>query len=118
MLDGLAPTTVADGAQADESKPPRLLPSTWPPPSSGLTATRELLRELASLFRGDCPQRMAEIRHAIVHRDGPRLESAAHYLKGSAGNLGSRPAFEAVGRLERDGRERNLGPSGGGLGRA
>jgi HPt (histidine-containing phosphotransfer) domain-containing protein len=67
----------------------------------------ELMRELVGLFRDDCPRRMDEIRRAIDGRDGPRLESASHYLKGSAGNLGSRPAFDAAGRLERDGREGN-----------
>ena len=107
LLDGLAPATVEDGAPADEPKSP-------PPAAFDMAAALErvngdleLLKELVGLFRDDCPPRMAEIRRAIDRRDGPSLASAAHYLKGSAGNLGSRPAFEAAGRLERDGRDRN-----------
>ena len=52
---------------------------------------------------------MAEIRQAIDQRDGARLQQAAHYLKGSVGNLGARQAFEAAGRLEPDGREQDWG---------
>ncbi len=35
----------------------------------------ELLKELAGLFLGECPQRMAEIRQAITQRDAPRLHA-------------------------------------------
>ena len=65
----------------------------------------DLLRDLAELFLGDCPRRMAEIRRAVREQDGPGLHAAAHYLKGSVGNLGVHQAFEAAERLERDGRE-------------
>jgi CheY-like chemotaxis protein/HPt (histidine-containing phosphotransfer) domain-containing protein len=64
----------------------------------------ELLKELAGLFLGECPRRMAEIRRTIDERDGPGLQQAAHYLKGSVGNFGARRAFEAAGRLEHAGR--------------
>ncbi len=49
---------------------------------------RELMKELAGLFLGECPRCMGEIRQAIAQRDGPGLQRAAHYLKGSVGNLG------------------------------
>ena len=42
---------------------------------------------------------------AIDGRDGRALQHAAHYIKGSVGNLGAGGAFEAAGRLERDGRD-------------
>ena len=42
----------------------------------------ELLKELAGLFLGECPQRMAEIRQAIDQRDASRLHQAAHTLGG------------------------------------
>ena len=61
----------------------------------------ELMKELAGLFLGECPRRMADIHRAIDRRDGPELQRAAHYLKGSVGNFGARRAFEAAGRLER-----------------
>jgi HPt (histidine-containing phosphotransfer) domain-containing protein len=66
---------------------------------------RELLKELAGLFLGECPQRMGEIRQAIYQKDGPRLQRAAHYLKGSVGNLGAHQAYEAAARLELAGRD-------------
>ena len=69
----------------------------------------ELLKELAGLFLGECPQWMAEIRQAIDQRDAAKLHQAAHTLKGSVGNFGARAAFEAAQRLETDGREQDWG---------
>ena len=69
----------------------------------------ELMNELGELFLSECPQRMEEIRQAIIQRDGHRLEQRAHALKGSVGNFGAGEAFEAAGRLERDGREQDWG---------
>ena len=69
----------------------------------------ELLKELAGLFLGECPQWMAEIRQAIDQRDASKLHQAAHTLKGSVGNFGARAAFEAAQRLETDGREQDWG---------
>jgi two-component system, sensor histidine kinase and response regulator len=67
----------------------------------------ELLKELAGLFLGECPQRMAEIRQAIDQRDASKLHQAAHTLGGSVGNFGARAATLAAQRLETDGRERD-----------
>src|SRR5262249_6831686 len=111
VLDGLVPA-VADGeVPRREPESPSGGPET-PPAAFDLAAALErvdgdveLMRELAGLCRGGCPQRMAEIRRAIAQRDGPGLQHAAHSLKGSVGNLAARQAFEAAGRLERDGRE-------------
>ena len=85
-----------------------------PPPAAFDMATAlervdgdlELMTELAGLFLGECPQRMEDIRRAIGERDGPGLERAAHYFKGSVGNFGARRASEAAERLERAGRDR------------
>jgi CheY-like chemotaxis protein len=65
----------------------------------------ELMCELGGLFLSECPQRMAEIRQAIIERDARKLEQSAHALKGSVGNFEAREAFAAAGRLERNGRE-------------
>jgi PAS domain S-box-containing protein len=67
----------------------------------------ELLKELAGLFLGECPQWMAEIRQAIDQRDATKLHQAAHTLKGSVGNFGARAAFEAAQRLETDGHDQD-----------
>jgi two-component system, sensor histidine kinase and response regulator len=68
---------------------------------------RELMRELAGLFLGECPRRMSEIRQAIDRQDGTGLWRAAHDLKGSVGNFGARRAYEAAARLELDGRDQH-----------
>jgi CheY-like chemotaxis protein len=67
----------------------------------------KLMNELGGLFLSECPQRMAEIRRAISQRDATKLEQWAHTLKGSVGNFGAREAFDAAGRLERDGRDQD-----------
>jgi PAS domain S-box-containing protein len=67
----------------------------------------ELLKELAGLFKSECPQRMADIRQAIDQRDASKLYQAAHTLRGSVGNFGARAATLAAQRLETDGRERD-----------
>ena len=78
----------------------------------------ELMKELAGLFLGECPQRMAEVRQAIDRKDGPGLQRAAHYLKGSVGNFGARRAVRG-GRPPRASRSRRaVGSSGAGLERA
>jgi CheY-like chemotaxis protein len=69
----------------------------------------ELMNELGGLFLSECPQRMADIRQAIVERDARKLEHWAHTLKGSVGNFAAGEAFAAAGRLERDGREQDWG---------
>ena len=69
----------------------------------------ELLKELAGLFLGECPQRMAEIRQAITQRDAARLQQAAHTLKGPWATSGPAQAFEAAQRLEHDGQEQDWG---------
>jgi len=64
----------------------------------------ELLAELASLFLESAPEYLAQIRAAVAGGNGRALESAAHSLKGSVGNLGAQSAFEAAFLLERCGR--------------
>ena len=66
-----------------------------------------LLKELAGLFLGECPRRMAEIRQAIDRRDASKLHRAAHALKGSVSHFAARAAVEAAQRLESDGHEQN-----------
>jgi CheY-like chemotaxis protein/HPt (histidine-containing phosphotransfer) domain-containing protein len=60
----------------------------------------ELLRELVGLFLDECPQRMAEIREALARRDAPKLQRAAHTLRGAVANFEAREAVEAARRLE------------------
>jgi HPt (histidine-containing phosphotransfer) domain-containing protein len=64
----------------------------------------ELMKELVGLFLDECPQRMAEIREALGHKDAMTLQRAAHTLKGSVGNFAAGEAVEAAQRLEAIGR--------------
>ncbi|MHB0912699.1 MAG: response regulator [Armatimonadota bacterium] len=69
-----------------------------------LDGDRELLKEVAGLFQADCPKLLADIREALELGDGEALGLAAHTLKGTVGNFGYKPAFEASLRLEMIGR--------------
>ena len=61
----------------------------------------ELMKELAGLFLDECPQRMAEIREAILRRDasgsgsGPRPEGVGGQLRGAGGHRGGPPPGDA-----------------------
>ena len=44
----------------------------------------ELIGEVITLFVGDCPARLAELRSAVARRDSAAIRSAAHTLKGAA----------------------------------
>ena len=59
-----------------------------------------LLGEMVRLFLNDAPSLMQEIRDAVSHGDGLRLERAAHALKGSVSIFEASAAVEAAARLE------------------
>jgi CheY-like chemotaxis protein len=65
----------------------------------------ELLRELAGVFLDECPNLLAEVGRAVAARDGPRLQMAAHAIKGSAGTFSAGAAQDAAWRLEQIGRD-------------
>lgn len=65
-----------------------------------------LLRDIAQIFFEEYPKALSEIRRAVVSRDSPALEQAAHFLKGAVANFGARRASEAAFTLEKMGRER------------
>jgi PAS domain S-box-containing protein len=104
VLESLLPAP-ADGGSAPAAPEPMPAAFDMAAALERVDGDVDLMRELAGLFLGECARRMADIRRAIDRRDGSALHQAAHYLKGSVGNLGARQAFEAAGRLERDGRE-------------
>jgi two-component system sensor histidine kinase/response regulator len=69
---------------------------------------RELLAELGGLFVQDWPARRAELDAALSAGESPRLERAAHGLKGVLAALGSGRAAILAGDLETLARERRL----------
>jgi CheY-like chemotaxis protein/anti-sigma regulatory factor (Ser/Thr protein kinase) len=68
----------------------------------------QLLRELATIFLGDYPARLAAVRTAAQRRDARALQAEAHALKGAAGNFGAPDAVEAARRLEFMARDSDL----------
>jgi PAS domain S-box-containing protein len=76
---------------------------------------RELLIEVAGLFRRDCPKILDGIRKAIARGDARALEREAHKLKGSVGALSAQPAFAAAQQLETIGQRGDLAEAGAAL---
>ena len=72
----------------------------------------ELLKELVALFLAELPELMTNLQEALNAGDGGAIERAAHKLKGSVGNFGAQPAFEAASKLEGLGREGRLSEAG------
>ncbi len=68
----------------------------------------DLFREIVQLFLVDCPTRVAAIHAAVAGGDPEEVRTAAHALKGSAGNLSATALTAAARTLERLGSERRL----------
>jgi CheY-like chemotaxis protein len=68
----------------------------------------DLLMELIELFFEQSPALMAEIHEHIAAGNALGVMSAAHSLKGSAGNLGASKAYDAANRLEQMARSGDL----------
>ncbi len=66
-----------------------------------LEGDRELLEELAQLFKEECAKTLYEIRAAIDARDASLISRLAHALKGSSLSLSARPLSEAAAELEK-----------------
>ncbi|MCC2674308.1 MAG: response regulator [Ramlibacter sp.] len=66
-----------------------------------LTMTREVM----GLFVQDTPQRLRALDASVASRDPEALATAAHALKGSAGNIGAMALHEAASQLEALARE-------------
>ena len=63
----------------------------------------DLLATLAGLYIKDLPQGIAALRAAAAAGDGAATQSAAHALKGAAGNFGAAPLVAALAAIERAG---------------
>jgi two-component system sensor histidine kinase/response regulator len=62
--------------------------------------TRALV-EVARIFLGDAPRRLAEIRRALAAGDARALRGAAHTLKGAVSNFGAQAAVDAALELQK-----------------
>jgi HPt (histidine-containing phosphotransfer) domain-containing protein len=65
---------------------------------------RDLLRELAVMFREESPRLLSKIKHCAETRDAQGLAASAHSLKGACANLSAKPAAKAALALETLGR--------------
>jgi two-component system, sensor histidine kinase and response regulator len=61
---------------------------------------QDLLFEIARLFRAEAPQRIAAMKEALARGDAGALGSAAHALRGSAGNFMATETVDAALSLE------------------
>jgi HPt (histidine-containing phosphotransfer) domain-containing protein len=66
---------------------------------------RELLRQLAAMFRTDAAAALRRIKRALDARDGEALRMSAHSLKGSLAAVGSPAGRAAAAELEACGRD-------------
>jgi CheY-like chemotaxis protein/HPt (histidine-containing phosphotransfer) domain-containing protein len=60
----------------------------------------DFLGELASLYLGDAPARLAAMREAVASGDAETFASAAHALKSSSGNVGATRMRDLASSLE------------------
>jgi two-component system sensor histidine kinase/response regulator len=72
---------------------------------------RQLLAELSTMFLQDYPRLLGELKNSIIEGDGPRLERAAHTLKGRLAFFGVRKARAAALELEAAGRMKDFSRS-------
>ena len=70
-----------------------------------------LVRELVGVFRADAPRLVAEMAAALNEGDAPRLDRAAHSLKGMLGFFHLATATSSAAALEAMGRRGDLGPA-------
>lgn len=68
----------------------------------------ELLAELVKIFLDDYPNNMSAIDEAVAKQDPPKLERAAHTLKGAVANFGADAVVKEAFELERQGRSGDL----------
>jgi CheY-like chemotaxis protein len=78
-----------------------------------LSGDHELMTDVICVFLEDLPMRLAAIRSAVTDRNAEGLRTAAHALKGAAGNLSAGGLFEAARVLERIGAESRMDASEG-----
>jgi signal transduction histidine kinase/DNA-binding response OmpR family regulator/HPt (histidine-containing phosphotransfer) domain-containing protein len=64
----------------------------------------DLFKQLLDMFLERYPVMLCEIHEALRTQDGPRLERAAHTMKGTAGNLCAAEIIVIAGQLESMGR--------------
>jgi len=75
-----------------------------------LANDESLFRELVDFFLADHGPLVTALETAVVQRDAPALERAAHSLKGLAANLGAVAVADVAAELEGAGRQKTWPP--------
>jgi PAS domain S-box-containing protein len=60
-----------------------------------------LLKEMTALFLSDCPRLLSDLEAAVASGVAPRIERAAHALKGAVANFDAKAAYDVALQLER-----------------
>ena len=63
---------------------------------------------MSQTFDGRVPELLDDLDRAVTRGDAEGVQRAAHSLKGSAGNFGHAPSFDAAQALEHLGRSGQL----------
>ncbi len=107
-----------DCPNPDDSEHPRSQPVTyaidalpnidWKGVQELLACGVEELQAFADLLKKEIPILVADVRHALEHRDATLLRRSAHSLKGSVNYFGVEELIQAALALELSGREESL----------
>lgn len=77
-------------------------------PETGL----QLVKDLLQLFSGEAPLRLGAMRDGLRQHDFKELASAAHAMRGGAGNLGALRVGVLCSRIEVEAKTGNVGAIG------
>jgi len=67
--------------------------------SERLEGDMELLRDLAALYIKEYPVQLERLQSAVLSSDIPRIQRAAHKIKGTATSFAAAPAVELAREL-------------------
>ncbi len=88
-----------------DADPPVIhVPTLW----EQIDGDRELLSDVAALFKDDCPIRLDDCRAAVAAGDAERLARSAHSIKGAASTLAAQATYHAAYALEKLGQTANF----------
>jgi HPt (histidine-containing phosphotransfer) domain-containing protein len=68
-----------------------------------------LIAEIAKMVLAEYPLRLKEIENALAGGEASALEHAAHRLRGAVGQFHYQPLMQILRRMEKSGREKDLG---------
>ena len=113
---------VADLCGVESAAPTGVAPAAAPASANAVTeqdllkrvgGSTRMLREVATIFTQDTPQRVGVIRKSIRGEDGAALATAAHALRGSVAMLGAADIAAELRQVETLGRDGKVAEASG-----